>query len=102
MISPILNQHFVGTSLSDKRIIKKDFHASMSAGSIGASSRKPNNTGIASLFKKGIPKLIALSINLLAKDNDDGDYQDPDDDEILDTMFPDKDDDYWHDNYDVD
>lgn len=35
------------------------------------------------------------------RDDDEDDYDAPDNDEILETMFPDEDDDFWTDNYDV-
>lgn len=99
-------RHSVGSSLSDNRMLEEGFLASIFTDAIGIIISKPANGSAASTaipFMKDIPIWLALSSALFTRDqDDDDDYQDPDDDEILGTIFPDEDDDFWNDNYDVD
>ena len=64
----------------------------------------PNDT--IHIHAKEIAFWGAMTSIILAKgydnDEEDDDFQDPDPDELLRDMFPDEDDDFWNDNYDID
>lgn len=106
MRNSIYNYHSSGSSLSDNRMLEEGILASTSD-SLELPNYESSNDFTINITHpsiKDIPMWIALSTALLAieQDDDDDDYQDPDEDEILDMMFPDEDDDFWNDNYDVD
>jgi len=99
----IFDHHSVGLSLSDNNMLAGGFFASISADSFGSQNYESANAfslGVSSPSTKDIPMWLVLSTALLAKDQEYAadDYQDPEYYEILDTMFPDPDDDFWNDN----